>query len=119
MSHGPYVTVRKRIARKPLRLFTEVLDVKNKGTVCQAGHSKYEFKSIRAVSVLWSIILKRRGHTKTNEQVKKYLYNWILFHTHAVQSPITNDFLKFPIDGHSELWLALKTVTANVCPGTT
>ena len=58
--------------------------------------------------MLWLIIPERKGHTKINEQVKKYLYNWILKNPQVVQYPISNDFPKFPIDGHSEPQLVPK-----------
>ena len=58
--------------------------------------------------MLWSSIPNRKGHKKINEQVKKYLYNWILQHPQVVQSPIANDCLKVPIDGPSELQLVPK-----------
>ena len=40
MSPGPSVTVRYPSARKSLRLFTEVLDVKNKSAVRRLGSAK-------------------------------------------------------------------------------
>ena len=52
--------------------------------------------------MLWSSITNRKGHTKINEQFKKYLYNWILQYPQVVQSPIANDCLKVTIDGPSE-----------------
>ena len=48
--------------------------------------------------MLWSIIPKRQGHSKINQQVKKYLYNWILQHTQFLVSPIAHDCLKVSID---------------------
>ena len=58
--------------------------------------------------MLWSSITKSKVHTKINEIFKKSLYNWILQHPQVVQSPITNDCLKFSIDGHSEPQLVPK-----------
>ena len=75
MSPEPLMIVNKCSARKPLSLVTEVLDVKNKTKVRQVGAAKSKSKAIREVSMLWSIISKRKGHKKTNEKVKKYLYN--------------------------------------------
>ena len=49
-----------------------------------------------------SSILKRKVHTKINEQVDKSLYIWILQHPQVVQYPISNNCLKVYIDGHSE-----------------
>ena len=41
--------------------------------------------------MVWSSIKKSKGHTKTNEWVKKYLYNWIMEHPQVVQYQIVND----------------------------
>ena len=43
-----------------------------------------------------------KGNSKTDKQIKKYLYNWIMHHSQVVQSPIANDCLKVKIDGHAE-----------------
>ena len=45
---------------------------------------------------------KRKGDLKIYEQIKKYLYNWVVHHPQVVQSPIFNDFLKVEIDGRIE-----------------
>ena len=58
--------------------------------------------------MLFSSITKRRGHKKTNEQLNKSLYNWILQHTRVVQYPIANYCLKVSISGHSEPQLVPK-----------
>ena len=84
------------------------MDVKNKTAVRRVGAVESKRKAIRAGSMLCSSVPKSRGHTKINEQVKKYLYNWILQHTQVVQSPIENDFVKVSIDGHCETKLAPK-----------
>ena len=93
---------KKWSAIKSLRLFTGVLDVKKKTYVRRVGAAKSKYKAIRAGSIFWSSIPKRKGYTKINEQVKKYLYNWIIQHPQVVKSPIANNFLKESIDGHSE-----------------
>ena len=41
--------------------------------------------------MLWSSIPKKQGHTKIDDRIKNYCYNWILQHTQVVKSPITND----------------------------
>ena len=51
MSPGPYVTVKNPSAKKSLRLFTELFDVKNKSAVRQVGGSKSKRKSIRSGSM--------------------------------------------------------------------
>ena len=58
--------------------------------------------------MLCSIIPKRKGDKKINKQVKKSLYNWIVWHPQVVQSPIDNCCLKFSIDGPSETQLVKK-----------
>ena len=45
---------------------------------------------------------KRKGHSKINEQTKRNLYTWITCHTQVVQSPISNDCLKFMLDDQTE-----------------
>ena len=108
MSPGPPMIVKNCSEIKPLCLFTEFLDVKNKTDVCQVGADKSKRKSIRAGIMLCSSITKMKGHAKINEQVNKYLYNCILKHSQVFQSPIGNDFLKVSIDYHSEPQLVSK-----------
>ena len=78
MSSGPSVNVKNPSARKSLHLFTEVLDIKNKTAFRRVCYDKTKRKEIRAVSMLWSIIPKMKGHTIINEWVNKYLYTCIL-----------------------------------------
>ena len=52
--------------------------------------------------MLYSSITMIIGHTKINEQVKKYLYNWVLKHHQVVQSTTSNYCLKLSIDSSSE-----------------
>ena len=63
---------KKCIERKSLHLFTEVLDVKIKPSVFRVGADKSNRKALRSGSMFWSSIPKRKGHTKNNEQVKKF-----------------------------------------------
>ena len=51
---------------------------------------------------------KEERTLKTNERVKKYLYNWILQHPQVVQSPIANDYLEVSIDSHYGPHVVLK-----------
>ena len=108
MSPGPPMIFKKISARKSLRLFTEVLDIKNKTSVRRLGAAKSKRKEIISGSMLWLIITNRKGHTKINEQVEKYIYNWILQYSQAVKYPISNYFLKVYIDGHSKPQLVPK-----------
>ena len=45
---------------------------------------------------------KRKGHSKTNEQIKRKLYKCITCHPQVVQSPIYNDCLKVIFDDKTE-----------------
>ena len=51
--------------------------------------------------MLWLSIPKRRVHTKINEHIIKYLFDWVLQHTQVVQYPIEKYCLKVSIYGHS------------------
>ena len=44
----------------------------------------------------------QKGHSKISEQIKKYLYNWIMHHAQVVKSRIANDCIKVKIDGYTE-----------------
>ena len=57
---------------------------------------------------MWSSIPNCKGHTKINEQVNKYLYNWIIQHPQVVQSPIIKCFLIVSMYSHSESQLVSK-----------
>ena len=63
------------------------------------GADKSKHRAIRADNMLWLRISKRRGHTKNNQQVKEYIYNWILHHPQVFQSPIANDYCYVSING--------------------
>ena len=58
--------------------------------------------------MLRSIVQKRCGYSKINQQVKKALYNCILQHPQVVVSPIENDCLKLFVDGQMEPQLVPK-----------
>ena len=58
--------------------------------------------------MLWSTIPNSKVHTKINERVNKYLYNWILQHHQVVKLQIANNCLKVSIGGHSEPQLVSK-----------
>ena len=56
----------------------------------------------------WSSIPKMRGNSKTNQHIKRDLYNCIIQHTQVYQSTIANDRLKLSIDGQVETQLVPK-----------
>ena len=49
---------------------------------------------MKVVTSLWTNKIKRKGHSKINEQIKRNLYAWITRHPQVVQSPISNYYLK-------------------------
>ena len=51
---------------------------------------------------------KRNRNLKIYEQVKKSLYNWIIFQPQVVQPPIANHCLKMKIDGYTKPQLVPK-----------
>ena len=67
LSRGPSVNIRNHSAKKPLRLFTGILNVKNKTTVHWVGADKSKRKVIISGSMLWSSIQNRREHTRINK----------------------------------------------------
>ena len=73
MSSVKYVPVKQPSARKLLHQFTETLDFKPKNYFLRLCAAKLNSRVIRAGSVLWYSIPKRRSHTKINDFVKKYL----------------------------------------------
>ena len=94
--------VKKSRARKSLCLFTNILDVKNKTANRQVGATKSNLKAIKFGNKKWALKQKRKVNSKIYEQIKKYIYNWIMHHPQVVQSPIANDCLKVKIDGYTE-----------------
>ena len=90
------------IERKPLHQFSEEVDIKPKTALHRLCAAKIKLKAIRDDSMLWSSIPKRWVYSKTNQQVKKDHYNWIIQHPQVVYSPKPNDFLKLSIEGQTE-----------------
>ena len=52
-------------------------------------------------NILWTK-KNRKGHSKINEHIKRNLYTWITRHPQVVQSPISNDSIKFMLDDQTE-----------------
>ena len=57
---------------------------------------------LKYLTTPWKLKQNRKGNSKINDSIKKYIYNWIIHHPQVVQSPIFNDCLKVKIDGHTE-----------------
>ena len=56
MTPNQYESMKIPSARKPLRKFSEILDVKNKTDVCRLCEAKSKCKEIRTGNTLWSNI---------------------------------------------------------------
>ena len=72
-----------------------------------------ELQNSNAESLKWviacrPIIKKRKGNSKTNEQIKRYLYAWLTHNPQVVQSTISNDCLKVMFDDQTEPQLVPK-----------
>ena len=76
--------------------------MKKKTATCGVGAAKSKFKAIKYGTKKWALKQKRKGNSKINGQIKRSLYNWIMYHPQVLQSPIVNDFLKVKIDVHTE-----------------
>ena len=97
--------IKKPSAQKSLCLFTNIFEVKKKTAYRQVGADKSQRKTIQFVNKPRALKQKRKGSSQIDEQIKKYIYNWIMHHPQVVQSPIFNNGLKVKIDGHTELQL--------------
>ena len=82
--------------------------MKNKTATRQVGAAKSKHKAIKYGTTSWALKRNLKGYSKINDQIKNYLYNWIMHHLQVLQSPISNDCLKVKIDGHIEPQLVPK-----------
>ena len=62
-------------ARKPLCLFTNMLDVKNKTATRQVRYAKSKRKATKSGSKPWSLKREQKESTKINDLVNKSIYN--------------------------------------------
>ena len=51
---------------------------------------------------LWNNKAKWKGHSRTNDYIKRNLYAWITRHPQVVKSKISNDCLKVMFDDQTE-----------------
>ena len=100
--------VKKPSAGKSLCLFTNILDVKPKTAKNRFVAAKSKLRAIKVGNNLWKNKTKRKGHSKTNKNIKRNLYTWITRHPKVVQSPISNDCLKVMLDDQTEPQLVPK-----------
>ena len=78
MLHGPIIIVKKCSARKSLRLFIEILDVKKKTDFGWVGAAKSNHKAIREGSMHWSSITNKKvpGYCPKLRRTKARSYHW-------------------------------------------
>ena len=65
---------KKLNARKSLCLFTYILDVKPKIEKRRFVAEKTKLKAMKVGNILWNKNIKRKGHSKFNEQMKLNIY---------------------------------------------
>ena len=51
---------------------------------------------------------QKKGRSKINDKIKRNMYAWVTRHPQVVQSPISNDCLKFVLDNQIEPQLVPK-----------
>ena len=100
--------VKKTSARKSLCLFSKILDVKPKTARPRFVAAKSKRKAIKVGNSLWTNKIKRKWHSKINEQIKRNLYAYITCNHRVVQSPISTYCLKFLLDNQTEPQLVPK-----------
>ena len=76
--------VKKPSDIKSLCLFTNILDMKNKTDTRRVVADKSKHKAIKSVTIPWALKPKQKINSKINDQIKNYLYNWIMHHPQVV-----------------------------------
>ena len=84
------------------------MDVQPKTAKRRFVAAKSRHKSMKVCNRLWTKKVKRKRHSKINEQIKRNLYTWITHHPQVVESPIPNDCLKVMLDYQTESQLVPK-----------
>ena len=69
---------------------------------------KSKRKAMKVCNSLWTKKTKTKGHSKTNEHIKRNLYIWITRHTQVFQSPISNDCIRVVLYDQTEPQLVPK-----------
>ena len=64
--------------------------------------AKSKLRTIKVGHIQWTNKIKRKGHSKINDQIKRNLYEWMTRHHQVVQSPISNDCLEVMFDDQTE-----------------
>ena len=70
--------------------------------------AKSKRKAMKVGNSIWTKKIKRKGHSKFNEQIERNLYAWITRHPQVVQSLISNYCLKVMVDDQTEPQLVPK-----------
>ena len=65
-------------------MFTNILDVNKKNAYRRVGATKSKRKAIKFGNTPWALKQNEKD-TKNIEEIKKYLYNWIIHHPQVVQ----------------------------------
>ena len=65
-------------------------------------------RAMKVGTIQWTKKIKRKSHSKINEQIKPNLYAWIARHPQFFQSPISNDCFKVMFDDQTEPQLVPK-----------
>ena len=95
---------KKLSARKSLCLFTNIFDFKKK-----AAKRNQNIDPLKWV-ISSGPIKRKKGYSKINDHINRYLYAWITRHPQVVQTKIYNDCLKVMLDDQSEPQLVPKLV---------
>ena len=66
-------------------IFTNILGVRKKTATRRVGYAESKHKEIKYGTTTWELKQKRKGNAKINDQIKKSLYNWIMYHPQVVQ----------------------------------
>ena len=94
-------TIKKTSARKSLCISTKILDTKKKTSTRQVGADKSKRKTIKSGTTPCALKPNLKVNSIINNNIKKYLYNWIMHHPQLFQSPIVNYCMKLIIDGQT------------------
>ena len=102
--------VNKPSVRKSLCLFTNILDVKPKTAKLRIVAEESKHRATKVGTSHWTKKIKRKGHSKINEQIKINMYAWITRHPQVFQSPVSNDCIKVMFDDQTEPQLVTKVL---------
>ena len=76
--------VKKPSARKSICLFTNILNVKLKTEKRRIVAAKSKLRATKVGTSQWINKIRRREHSKINENIKRNMYAWITCHPQVV-----------------------------------